>query len=123
MARAFAVLAPLVVLVIIVQGILFAGGIYEEPDLNDAHRWVGEVSLVAVVVLIPLGFLARFPRRLWIEPLTVLMAVLWIVQIELGFLIEDERWVSMLHIPNSFLIFALALILTARVHRAMRGKF
>ena len=123
-ARTYAGLIALVTLVVIVQGILF-GGFYNEfdQDLIDAHGFVGSISmLVAVLIMIPLGFLARFPRGLWIGPLTVLLAVLWVVQYMLGFTIEDDRWVATIHIALAFLIFGGALLLTARAHRAIAGR-
>ncbi len=65
-AQAYVWLTALVATIVFIQGGLFAGFYSEgESGLIDAHQWVGEISgYIAVVVLIPLAFVARFPREL-----------------------------------------------------------
>lgn len=88
----------------------------------DIHGGLGELfGLLAIVVLPPLAFLAGFPKRLWIGPLTVLLVVLWIIQTLLGFTIEEGgRWAIAIHLPNPLLIFALGILLAVLAHRAVR---
>jgi len=123
-ARLYAGLISLVTLVIIFQGFLFAG-FYSEADRDflDAHGAVGFISmLVVALVLTPLGFLARFPKGLRIGWLTLLLALLWVVQGFSGEGIEDDRTLAMVHIPLALVVFGLSLYLTGKAHLALRGK-
>ena len=124
-ARAYAWLIVLTPLAVIVQGILFAGFYSEaEKGLLDAHGMFGQILGIAIVVILtPLAFLARFPRRLRSGWWTLGLGVLWIIQAEvLGYGIEDVGWLEMVHIPLAFIIFGLALYLTWRAHRALAGR-
>ena len=88
----------------------------------DAHGIEGEITgIILVLVLIPMGFLAGFPRRLRIGWWTVLLALLWNVQAHVfGYGIEDLCWMVMLHIPTAFDILLLALYLTFQARGALR---
>ena len=124
-ARAYAWLIALATLTVVVQGFLFAG-FYSEADKGyiDIHASVAVIPLIVVVLIItPLAFLARFPRGLRTGWLTLILAVLWFAQHSIGFGIDDERWLAMIHIPLALLIFGLALYLTGKAHRALRGRF
>ena len=124
-ARTYAWLITLSALVVVVQGFLFSGFYSEgEKGYIDTHGILGELAGYVVVIMIPLAFLARFPRHLRIGWLTVLLAVLWNVQAHLlGYGIEEWSWFEMIHIPTAFLILALALYLTGRAHKALKGRF
>ena len=96
-------------------------GLKVDNDWMEAHWHTGEgVAIVAILVLTPLAFLAGFPKRLRIAPLTVVMVVLWMVQAGLGHGSEDTPWLIALHIPNALLIFGLGLTLAFLSHRALR---
>ena len=107
---------------VILQGFLFSG-FYARGQVGflDTHGVAGELTgYVVTVVLIPLGFLARFPRSLGVGWWTVLLAVLWNLQAHLlGYGIEDVRWFEMLHIPVAFGVLLLALYLTVRAWGAL----
>jgi hypothetical protein len=123
-ALAYAGLISLVTLIVILQGILFAV-FYSEADRGflDAHGAVGFISMLLVaLILTPLGFLARFPKGLRIEWLTLLLAVLWIAQMFIGTGIQDERSLSIVHIPLALVVFGLSFYLTGKAHRALKGR-
>jgi len=109
---------------VVVQGFLFSAFYSEaEKDFLDAHGIVADISLLVVVLIItPLAFVARFPRNLRMGWLTLDLAVLWFVQYILGYSIENDRWIEMIHIPLGLIIFGLALYLTAKAHGAVRGR-
>ena len=124
-ARAYAWLIVLVPLAVIVQGILFAGFYSEaEGDLLDAHGVVGDIlGIVILVILTPLAFLARFPRRLSMGWWSLGLAVVWNIQSHVfGRGIEDVGWFEMLHVPLALIIFGLGLYLTWYAHRALAGR-
>ena len=114
----------LAALVVIVQGIMFGGFYSGRGDLLEVHEWLGAISgYVVLVILTPLGFLARWPRGWQIGWLTLVLGVLWNIQAHvLGFGIEDERSLQMVHIPVAFLIFGLALYLAGKTLRALVGR-
>ena len=121
-ARTYAWLMVLVPLAVIVQGILFAG-FYSEAEgrLMDAHGLFGEIlGIVILVILTPLAFLARFPRRMRVGWRTLVLAVIWNIQAHVfGFGIEDVGWFEMVHVPLALIIFGVALYLTQQAHRAL----
>jgi hypothetical protein len=119
-AKAYAWLISLLALAVILQGAFAAAGLYHDRDLIAFHRMLGDLSMIlAVLVLLPLAFLARFPRSLRIGLLTAVLAVLWIVQYFLGDFIGQVRWLAILHVPNAFLMFGLALFLAGLAHRVV----
>ena len=123
-ARAYAWLIVLVPLAVIVQGILFAGFYSEaEGGLLDAHGLVGDILGIAIlVILTPLAFLARFPRRPSVGWWTLGLAVIWNIQAHVfGRGIEDVGRFEMLHVPLALIIFGVALYLTQQAHRALAG--
>ena len=124
-AKAYAWLISLAALVVVVQGFLFAA-FYSEAvkGFLDAHGIEGELAgYILVVVLVPLAFLARFPRTLRMGWWTVALALIWNIQAHVfGFGIADVRWFEMIHIPLALGIFGLALYLTGKAHRAVRGR-
>ena len=124
-ARAYAWLIALTPLVIVVQGILF-GGFYSrtEVDFLDAHGMLGEISGgIILIILTPLAFLARFPRRLGLGWWTLGLGILWNVQAHLfGYGIEDVKWFEMIHIPLAFIIFGIALYLTWSCHKGLASR-
>lgn len=122
-ALTFAWLIALVTLLVVVQGFLFAGFYSEgERGFIDIHGILGQlIGLVLLVILIPLAFLARFPRGMRIGWWTVLLAVLWNVQAHvLGFGIEEIRWFEMIHIPFAFLILGLGIFVTFKAYGTLR---
>ena len=97
----------------------------DERTFLDIHGYAGELTgYLVVVVLIPLGFIARFPRQLRMGWWTVGLAILWNVQVHVfGFGIEEfGRWFEMLHIPTAFAVLLLALYLTVRARTAIKGE-
>ena len=103
----------------------FFAGFYSEAsqDWLDGHRIVGDLFLtVVLIVLLSLAYAARFPGGLKMEPLTWVLAVLWVVQWAFGNWTEDARWLAILHISNAFLVFGYTVFLTGKAHRAVRGR-
>ena len=95
---------------------------YGESRFIDAPAVGADISLLVVVLIItPLAFLARFRRSRRIGWLTLTLAVLWFVQHSLGYGIADARWIETIHIPLALVIFGLALYLTDRAYRALKG--
>ena len=122
-ASVYAWLVAVIASFVVVQGTLFAA-FYSERDgaYIDAHEVVGSlVGLILLVVLVPLGFLARFPGGPRIGWWTVLLTVLWNVQVILGYGIADASWLEIVHIPLAFGIFGLAAYLAFRGFRALAG--
>ncbi len=121
-ASAYAWVVGLLVLVVVAQGLTFAG-FYSELKISflDAHGHMGTISgIIVLFVLTPLGFLGRFPKEWQLGWLTLILAILWNVQGHVfGFGIEDERTLEMVHIPVAFLIFGLALHLFGRTWRLL----
>ena len=107
---------------VVVQGTLFAA-FYSERDGGyiEAHGIVGSlVGMVLLVVLVPLGFLGRFPGGQRMGWWTVLLAVLWNVQAHIfGYGIADTRWFEIVHIPLAFGILALGAYLAFRAFRVL----
>ena len=107
------------------QGFLFSGFYSGQGKaFLDAHGIEGELTgFILVVVLIPLGFLARFPSSLHIGRWTIVLALLWNLQTHVfGYGIEDARWMEMIHIPTAFGILLLGLYLTTQAWRAVKGS-
>ena len=123
-ARAYVVLIALTPLTVIIQGILFAAFYSEggKKGFIDAPAVGADISLLVVVLIItPLAFLARVRRSRRIGWLTLTLAVLWFVQHSLGYGIADARWIETIHIPLALVILGLALYLTDRAYRALKG--
>jgi heme A synthase len=121
LARAFAWLISIYPLLVILQSLFFALFYSQDPDWIDIHAVFGDIStIVLVLIALPLAFFSRFPRESRIVLLTVILAVLWIVQLVLGYTITentDNRWLASLHIPNAFILFGLGIAIAARAHR------
>ena len=113
------------VVIVFVQGALF-GAFYSEgkEGLLDAHGIEGELTgYIAIVVLIPLAFMARFPKELRIGWWTVFWVVVWNVQGHVfGYGIEDVRWFEIIHIPLALFILAFGLYLVTLAQRARRAS-
>ena len=121
-ARTYAWAVSLVPVLFLLFAALAGAGHGIDPDFIDIHRGLGDLfGLLAIFVLPPLGFLAGFPKRLRIGPLTVLLVVLWIIQALLGIIIEEGgRWAIAIHLHNPLLIFALGILLAVLAHKAVR---
>ena len=106
LARIYAGGVALAALVVIVQGIMFGGFYSGKGDYLEVHELLGGISgIVILVILTPLGFLARWPSGWQIGWLTLVLAILWNIQAHVfGYGIEDERSLEMVHIPVAFLI-------------------
>ena len=124
-ARAYAWVVALSVLVVVAQGLTFAG-FYSRAQISflNAHGDMGTYAgIMVLLVLTPLGFLGRFPKEWRIGWLTLVLAILWNVQAHVfGFGIRDERTLAMVHIPVAFLVFGLALHLSGRTWKLLLGR-
>ena len=90
-----------------------------ESWILDTHGTVG--SVVGFVAIVPflLALSARFPRELKLVWWTFAWALLWNIQSHvLGFGIEDERWLEIIHIPVALLLLAWGMVLAHTAHRA-----
>lgn len=110
-------LAGLLTLEVVLQGFLFSGFYARsEAGFIDAHGWAGEIAgFLTIIPLVPLAFMAKFPKGLKMGWWTVAWAVLWNVQGHvLGYGIADVRWLAMVHVPVAFAILGLGAWLTGR---------
>lgn len=116
LAKIFTVLMGLAFLEVILQAFLFSGFYANgNPTYIDLHGMAGELTGNILYVLILIAVFARFPRHLRVVWWTVLLAILWNVQVwVLGHGIGDTRWFEMVHIPLAFGILLLALYLTVK---------
>jgi hypothetical protein len=120
-ARTYIWLVVLASLVIIAQALLFGSFYAQGGNWMEGHLYLARIStLVVAAILTPLGFLARFPTEMRIGPLTVTLAVLWLVQTSLGDAMDFARWLVVIHIPLAFVLFGLALWLIGKAHQAAR---
>lgn len=122
-ARAYAWLMAAVTVSVVVQGFLFSAFYSGEGNAyRDAHGVFGSlIGLILLVILIPLAFRARFPKRMRIGWWTVGLAVLWNVQAHIiGFGIGAARWLEMIHIPLAFVILGLGAYLAGKAYVALR---
>lgn len=120
-ASAYAWLMALAALTVIAQALLFGGFYWEGGEWIRAHLQLGRISTSLVVAVItPLAFIAGFPRQLRITRMTVVLAVLWLLQTGLGDAMDSARWLVIIHVPLAFVIFGLALLLTGKAHRALQ---
>ena len=124
-ARAYAWIVAVSALVVVAQGLTFAG-FYSRAQISflDAHGQMGTISgIIVLLVLTPLGFLSRFPSGWRMGWLTLALGILWNAQAHVfGYGIEDERTLVMVHIPVAFLVFGLALHLSGRTWRMLLGR-
>ncbi len=123
-AQAYVWLTALVATIVFIQGGLFAGFYSEgESGLIDAHQWGGEISgYIAVVVLIPLAFVARFPRELRVGWWALAWGILWNIQVHVfGFGIEDVSWFEIIHIPLAIFLVVSGLYLALRAQQARKA--
>ncbi len=119
-ASAYAWLTALAAGTVVAQAFLFGGFYWEGGDWIRAHLQLGRISTFLVVAVItPLAFFAGFPRQLGITRMTVVLAVLWLLQTALGDAMDSARWLVIIHVPLAFVIFGLALLLTGKAHRAL----
>ena len=124
-ALSYTWLIGLATLMVVVQGFLFSVFYSEGKEgVLTAHGEAGEVTgAVLLVILTPLGFLARFPRRMRVGWYTLLLAVVWNVQAHvLDYGIEDVSWFEMIHIPLAFFILASGLYLTVTTCKVLRKR-
>ena len=120
---AYTLLMGIATIEVVLQGFLFSG-FYEggRPGFLDTHGLVGSIAGMVVLLLIPVGIIAGFPRMLRIGWWTALLAVLWNVQAHVfGYGIADNRWFVMVHIPVAFGILLLSAYLTVRAWNALRS--
>ena len=123
-ASAYVWLTALVATIVFVQGGLFAAFYSEgESGFINAHQWVGEITgYVALVVLSPLAFVARFPRELRVGWWTLAWAILWNIQAQVfGSGIEFVRWFEIIHIPLAIFLVVSGLYLALRAQQARKA--
>ncbi len=121
-ASAYAWLIALAAVTVIAQALLFGGFYWEGGEWIRAHLQLGRISTSLVVAVItPLAFFAGFPRQSHIARMTVVLAMLWLLQTGLGDATNSARWLVVIHVPLVFVIFGLAVLLTSKAHRALKG--
>ena len=124
-ALAYTWLMAVVTVSVVVLGFLFSAFYSGEGmGYRDAHGVVASlIGLILLVVLIPLGFLVKFPRRMQIGWWTVGLTVPWNVQAHfIGFGIGSARWLEMIHIPLAFVILGLGAYLAGKAYVALRER-
>lgn len=104
---------------IVVQFFLAGWGVFAWAGLPpfDAHRALGDLIGIAILLGIPLAFAARVPWRTTV--INVGLFVLMFVQASLAY--APIRAIAALHVVNAVLIFALTLLLTREVTQIARA--
>lgn len=116
LVAALAVVSGLATLLILVQAIFAGRGLFGHPGGLDTHAMIGNVTLLALVVLVVVAIVAAVRRAVsWgIVAAGVVLLILGIVQMSLGYSAHDSGNTSAgaWHIPLGVLITILTTGLT-----------
>lgn len=102
LVNTFRALAGVVTLLVLVQAFLGARIIFD-GDTDALHRFLGLLTFAIGVAALVFALVAQIPRTLVI--VSAAIAVLLVVQVGLGFSIEDSPSAGTWHIPLGMLIF------------------
>ncbi len=104
---------------IVLQFFLAGWGVFAWAGLPpfDAHRALGDLIGIAILLGIPLAFAARVPWRT--TGINIGLFVLMFVQASLAY--APIRAIAALHVVNGVLIFGLTLLLTRDVTSIARA--
>ncbi len=115
-------LALLITILIFAQAVLAGRFLFVDRDAVDIHEVVATaISVLAIVhVILVLVTRTKWSRRVPI--LTALLAILVIVQTQLGYEGRDSADVLAIHVPLGVFIFGVASLLTAVVFSEESAK-
>ncbi len=104
---------------IVLQFFLAGWGVFAWAGLPpfDAHRALGDLIGIAILLGIPLAFAARVPWRT--TGINIGLFVLMFIQASLAY--APIRAIAALHVVNGVLIFGLTLLLTRQVTSIARA--
>jgi len=104
---------------IVLQFFLAGWGVFAWAGLPpfDAHRALGDLIGIAILLGIPLAFAARVPWRT--TGINIGLFVLMFIQASLAY--APIRAIAALHVVNGVLIFGLTLLLTREVTSIARA--
>ena len=107
----------LLALLILIQAVLAGRGWFKDFDLIETHGIVGNITFLAAVATAGLAFMVGIPGRLGRQllALSVIIALLTIMQIGLGYSTRDSAEAAVWHIPLGVLLFGLVTALMALV--------
>jgi hypothetical protein len=109
-------LSGITMALVLIQAVLIGQGLFlGDPSRTTLHGWIGNVTFVGVIVLTGLSVISvrRGDLRRPALGLSVLVALLTVVQIGLGYSGRGGGIPAALHIPNGVLIATLlAALLT-----------
>jgi hypothetical protein len=121
LARASFGTAHLIVLGIVVQAALAGFFLYSLPTLIHIHMQLGGALVAVSLVHLILVLAARFDVSTGLVPLGVVLVVFSAGQFALGLLGRNATLAAALHVPNAFILFAVAMLWITRARRALRG--
>jgi hypothetical protein len=109
-------LSGITMALVLIQAVLIGQGLFlDDPSRTTLHGWIGNVTFVAAIILAGLSVISvrRGELSRPAVGLSVLVAVLTVVQIGLGYSGRGGGVPAALHIPNGVLIATLlAALLT-----------
>ena len=115
-------LALLIAILIFAQAVLARRFLFVDRDAVDIHEVVASVLSVLVIVHVILVLVTRTKWSRRVPVLTVLLAILVIVQTQLGYEGRDSADVLAIHVPLGVLIFGVASLLPAVVFSEESAK-
>jgi hypothetical protein len=102
-------IAPLTVLLILIQAIFAGRGLFISADELDLHGMIGNltflVAIVQLVLVVLVGFSGRLGRQLLV--MNAVMVVLLVAQLGLGYSGRDSSTAAAIHVPTGVFIFGL----------------
>lgn len=122
LVQALHFVAPLVPLFILIQAFLAGRGLFLDNDLIDVHGGLGNVTLLLAIVQAALVLFAglRGSTRIPLIVVSVLLAVLVIVQLALGYSGRDGGQAAAWHVPIGVLVVGLSVGVNALIDRCRR---
>lgn len=112
---AFRAVAALTVGLVLVQAALAGHGLYVDLGVFSLHGWVGNVTFVAAIAQVAVGFGGR--RRGGVggveAGLSLLLVALIVAQLGLGYVGRERAGAAAWHIPNGVLTFGVAAAILA----------
>jgi len=119
--RAFAIVAHVVVVLVLVQAVLAGRGQFND-SFKNWHEMVGNLVLLLALAQFVLLFVAGVGGAMKRALLgtSLLLFVLIIAQLGLGYAGRDHREMQALHLPNGVLVFGLGVANVSLIARARR---
>ena len=109
--RALQWVAGITALLVLIQAVLIGQGLFTSAGLIPRHGEVGNLTFLAVIVLVVLAFLGWRRGAFGSRPLVVSVVLLVLVtaQIGLGYAGRESAGAASWHVPTGVLIFGLTV--------------